>query len=140
MAAARAFVMLIITATLLLGPAGSASGAEPDDPSLLLILDASGSMQARFGKDTRIAAAKQALHQLIEALPADSRVGLRVYGHRVPNSNRKKGCRDTELVVPVRVLDRRVLHERIGRIRSRGFTPIGASLRAAASDLRGSRN
>lgn len=140
MAAARAFVMLIISTTLLLGLAASASAAQPDEPSLLLILDASGSMQAQFGKDTRIVAAKQALHQLIDALPTDSRVGLRVYGHRVPNSDRRRGCRDTELVVPVRVLNRRVLHERIDRIRSRGFTPIGASLRAAGSDLRGSRN
>ena len=140
MAAGRAVVMLIVATTLLLGCVGSASAAPADEPSLLLILDASGSMQAPFGNGSRIDAAKRALHQLIEALPEDSRVGLRVYGHRVPNSDRRRGCRDTELVMPVRVLNRPLLHQRIDRIRSRGFTPIGASLRAASSDLRGSRN
>lgn len=115
---------------------------DEEAPALLVILDASGSMQAQLGRTTRIAAAKDALRQLIAALPDQSRVGLRIYGHRVPNTNKKKGCKDTQLVVPVKRLDRTALRKAIGGVRPRGFTPIGASLRAAVKDLpaEGSRN
>jgi hypothetical protein len=58
------------------------------DVALLLILDASGSMQARLGDATRIAAAKDAVRDLVGGLSRDARVGLRVYGSRVGNGTR----------------------------------------------------
>jgi Ca-activated chloride channel family protein len=62
-------------------------------------------------------------------------VGLRVYGHRVPNTDKVRGCRDTELVVPVGPLDREVMIAAIGGFEARGFTPIGLSLREAVGDF-----
>jgi Ca-activated chloride channel family protein len=110
--------------------------------ALLLILDASGSMQARLGNGTRIAAAKDAVRDLVRALPRNAKVGLRVYGSRVGNENPNRGCRDSKLIAPVRRLDRVRLRRRVGAVRARGFTPIGLSLLSATSDLSrgGSRN
>jgi Ca-activated chloride channel family protein len=100
-----------------------------------VILDASGSMAARLGPGTRMAAAKQAVRDLVAALPQESRVGLRVYGHRVPNTDRRRGCKDTQLVAPVRRLDRARLRARVNAITAHGFTPIGESLRLGFRDL-----
>ena len=110
--------------------------------ALLLIVDASGSMQARLGDGTRIDAAKEAVRDLVGALPRSARVGLRVYGSRVGNDDPRSGCRDSELIAPVRRLDRARLRRRVGAVRARGFTPIGLSLLRATDDLPpgGSRN
>lgn len=123
-------VMLVLFAT----PAGAQEEAD-EAASLLLILDASGSMQAKLGNGVRLDAAKQALDELIDALPEESRVGLRVYGHRVPNTDPARGCKDTELVASVRPLDRKTLRAKVRAVKARGFTPMAESLLQGAEDL-----
>jgi Ca-activated chloride channel family protein len=105
-------------------------------PSLLIVMDASKSMSKPAGAgQTRLQAAKAALRTLVRGLPDGTRVGLRLYGHRVSGATRAEGCRDTELVVPVGPLDRGRLVARIDSYEAVGFTPIGRALRAAADDL-----
>lgn len=112
--------------------AGQPTGLAP----VLLVLDASGSMNADDGTGrAKIEAAKEALRALVTELPEGSPVGLRVYGHRVPNTDRENGCRDTELIVPVGPLSEPVMLSAIDSFSATGFTPIGESLRAAMSDL-----
>lgn len=107
-----------------------------DPPSLLLIMDSSGSMKASDGAGgTKIQAAKGALNGVVDALPDEAQVGLRVYGHRVPNTDKARGCKDTELIVPVAPLDRSSMKQRIASFDAKGFTPIGLSLQKAAADL-----
>ncbi len=115
-----------------------APSGEEGTPALLLILDASGSMKADDGSGrVKIAASQEALIQMVDALPEGAPVGLRVYGHRVSNAAKDKaeGCLDTELVVPVQALDRRAMKRAIDQVQARGWTPVGASLRAAEQDL-----
>ena len=135
---------LVVGVVALFGPlaGGAVARQASGDVALLLILDASGSMQARLGDSTRIAAAKDAVRDLVGALPRDARVGLRVYGSRVGNEDPNRGCRDSRVVAPVRRLDRARLKRGVRSVRARGFTPIGLSLRRAAADLPrgGSRN
>lgn len=103
---------------------------------VVLVLDASGSMNADDGTGrTKLDTAKEALRQLVRELPDGAPVGLRVYGHRVPNTDMARGCQDTELVVPVGPLDRPALLSAIDSYQARGFTPIGTALQAAAADL-----
>jgi len=82
-------------------PARDRAGKE-DEPALRLIMDASGSMNASDGgaapKSRRLRARSTASSN---ALPEDSLVGLRVYGHRIPNTDKARGCKDTELIAPV---------------------------------------
>lgn len=106
---------------------------------VLLVLDASGSMRADDGTGrSKLDAAKEALLRLVEELPDGTQVGLRVYGHRVPRSQgRTAGCGDTELVAPVAPLDRARLRTAIQGFEANGYTPIGASLRAALNDMPG---
>jgi hypothetical protein len=52
-------------------------------PQLELILDASGSMKRKIGVRMMIDDANDAMVQIIEGLPDDLQVGLRIYGHRI---------------------------------------------------------
>ena len=135
---------LVLLCLLLLTVAASAAAQPAPAPSerpsglapVLFILDASGSMAGDDGTGrTKIDAARDALRQLIGELPDGAPIGLRVYGHRVPDSDRANGCRDTELVVPVGPLERGRMIAAIDALAPTGFTPIGESLRAALGDL-----
>ena len=104
--------------------------------AMLIILDASGSMN-EVDEDgvPFIDKAKAAVVELIDALPDDLDVGLRVYGHREPNTDPVRGCLDTELVAPVAPLDRDAIRTAVEGIDASGYTPIGLSLQQAANDL-----
>jgi Mg-chelatase subunit ChlD len=117
-------------------PQAGADAEEVDDSSLLLIMDSSGSMNSR-GPDGEklIDSAKGALNDLVAGLPDEKEVGLRVYGHTVPNDDEENGCKDTELIHPVGPLDREGLTGAIESYDAKGFTPIGLSLEEAANDL-----
>lgn len=131
-------------------PAGSDDSAPPaedgDDTetsdvgdesgALLLIMDSSGSMNSRGDNGERlIDLAKGSLRAVVENLPDEKHVGLRVYGHRYSNTDEENGCQDTELIHPVEALDRPGLLESIDGYDAQGFTPIGLSLSEGAKDL-----
>jgi Ca-activated chloride channel family protein len=125
----------------LLGLAGPAAAQDTGQGSVLIVLDASKSMNEPAGNGgTRLDAAKAALEGLIPALPRGAQVGLRVYGSQVSEASRAAGCRDTRLVLPVGPLDAGTLRSRVQGLQGKGRTPIGRSLLAAAADLpRGGR-
>ncbi len=114
----------------------SVASAQAPEGAILLIMDASGSMEARDADGVRLMdGAKDALRGVVDTLPDGTHVGLRVYGHREPNTDQERGCQDTELISPVQPLDREAMRAAIDSFEPSGFTPIGASLQAAADDL-----
>jgi Ca-activated chloride channel homolog len=111
--------------------------AEPvDDARLLLLLDSSGSMKEPDASGaTKIDAAKKALNTVVDRLPAQAQVGLRVYGAERLAPSHPRACTDTELVVPVGRADAAALNRAIAGYLPAGQTPIAYSLRKAAADL-----
>lgn len=106
------------------------------DGALLLIMNASGSMNETDDNGVRlIDGAKQALNGVVDALPGGTPVGLRVYGHRVSNTDRARGCEDTELIQPIEPFDPAAMKQTIASFEAKGFTPVGYSLQQAANDL-----
>ncbi len=128
--------MALLVFVMTVGPAALAPAQTEASGAVLLILDASGSMDRVDDSGTRlIDGAKNALREIVERLPTDANVGLRVYGHRTSNDDPVAGCVDTELVVPVGPIDREALYAAIDSFDAGGFTPIGLSLQEAAADL-----
>jgi len=103
--------------------------------NLEIVLDVSGSMNARLGTGTRWQTALAVLQSVVARLPDDFNVGLRVYGHRLPSTS-PQTCRDTELLVPIVKLDRNRFLSALAYLRPRGETPLVYSALQAAADLK----
>jgi Ca-activated chloride channel family protein len=114
-------------------PADESGG---DYGRMLLVLDSSGSMaEPAGGGESKMEAARAALTRVVEALPTDSAVGLRVYGAKVFSKKQKGACSDSQLVVPTGTDNRAELTRAIKRFKPYGETPIAHALQQAAKDL-----
>lgn len=105
--------------------------------ALELVLDASGSMRsakAKVNGKRKMEVAREVMHGIINALPDDTRVGLRFYGHRRKEGS-KGACEDTELVAPITRLDRKRLNDAVDAVKALGSTPIAYSVARACEDL-----
>lgn len=104
---------------------------------ILFILDASNSMNANWGGQTRIEAAKELLVKTIDSLngSANLQIALRVYGHQSPITATYQDCNDTKLEVPFGPDNFMKVRNKIRTIMAKGTTPIARSLEAAASDF-----
>ncbi len=123
-----AFVALLLSA-LLFPPAVAAKTIE-------LILDASGSMNARLpAGDTRLAAAKAAVGKVVAGLPQDTELAFRAYGHQSPRE--KHDCNDTQLLVNFGAAGSNGAQVDAGAkaLAARGYTPITRVLELAAKDF-----
>ncbi len=103
--------------------------------NLLIILDLSGSMNLPLGKSTRIGTARQVLHDVLQRIPDDFKVGLRLYGHRY-GSRQKETCTDSELRIPIQPLNRADILKTIDATKPRGETPLVYSVLQAINDLK----
>jgi Ca-activated chloride channel family protein len=126
----------------MLAAAGALTGVVPaaadEAPKVLLLLDVSGSMNAKLDSGgTKFAAAKKALKQVAAALPAGTQVGLRVYGSDVKEEQDKNpaACTDTRLVLPIGPLDATRMNAAVDSFDAQGATPIAYSMGKAVDDL-----
>lgn len=122
-------------------PAGVAAADEPaaeEPPKVELVLDVSGSMRARdIDGKSRMAAAKQAFNEVLDAVPEEVELGIRTLGADYPGDDRKRGCKDTRQLYPVGPLDRTEAKAAVATLAPTGWTPIGPALLGAAEDLEG---
>jgi Ca-activated chloride channel family protein len=104
---------------------------------ILFILDASNSMNAQWGSQTRIQAAKEILANAVDSLKgtANLEIALRVYGHQSPITATFQDCNDTKLEIPFGADNFDKVKYRIKSIEAKGTTPIARSLEAAADDF-----
>ncbi|MGW4161521.1 VWA domain-containing protein [Streptomyces sp. NPDC004788] len=117
------------------GPAAADSAKE--SPKVELVLDVSGSMRARdIDGQSRMAAAKQAFNEVLDAVPQEVRLGIRTLGADYPGQDRERGCKDTRQLYPVGPLDRTEAKTAVATLAPTGWTPIGPALLGAADDLK----
>ncbi|MFI9253904.1 VWA domain-containing protein [Streptomyces sp. NPDC053069] len=107
-------------------------------PKVELVLDVSGSMRARdIDGGSRMAAAKQAFNEVLDATPQEVQLGIRTLGANYRGSDRKEGCKDTAQLYPVGPLNRTDAKTAVATLQPTGWTPIGPALLKAADDLNG---
>jgi hypothetical protein len=130
-----AFASVALCAGLLPSTA-FAQSCNTADRSVLLILDSSGSMNARLPNgETRIAVAQGAIKGVAAFIPGKAQVSLRLYGAQSPS--RDKNCQDTNLAVPFATAEANAgaITSAIDGAKARGYTPIALSLQQAAGDF-----
>ncbi|MFI2764968.1 VWA domain-containing protein [Streptomyces echinatus] len=120
-------------------PAGAvADETEQAAPKVELVLDVSGSMRTRdIDGGTRMAAAKQAFNEVLDATPEEVELGIRTLGANYHGNDRKEGCKDTAQLYPVGPLNRTDAKTAVATLAPTGWTPIGPALLKAADDLNG---
>ena len=90
---------LVALAAAAYSSASLAQSCNTADRSVLLILDASGSMNAKLPNgETRMAVAQRAIKGVAGFVPAQAQLSLRMYGAQ--SAARQKNCQDTHLAVP----------------------------------------
>lgn len=138
--ATGAFGLLAAVVCGLVFPTAAVADDEParESPKVELVLDVSGSMRARdVDGMSRMAAAKQAFNEVLDAVPDEVRLGIRTLGANYPGRDRKTGCLDSKQLYPVGRVDRTEAKAAVATLRPTGWTPIGLALRGASKDLAG---
>ncbi|MEU1400956.1 VWA domain-containing protein [Streptomyces sp. NPDC005728] len=127
-----------LTAGLAAPAPAVADETEQAAPKVELVLDVSGSMRTRdIDGGTRMAAAKQAFNEVLDATPEEVRLGIRTLGANYRGNDRVTGCKDTEQLYPVGPLNRTEAKTAVATLAPTGWTPIGPALQKAAADLDG---
>lgn len=130
--------LLVVLGLLVAAPAPAPAAADEaaQRGRMVLVLDSSGSMAEPTGSGgTRIEAAREGLTQVVDALPTDAQVGMRVYGATVFEKSQPGACEDSQLVVPLGQGNREALKAAVAAYQPYGETPIGYALRQAAGDV-----
>lgn len=102
-----------------------------------LVLDASGSMAKEIDGKSMMDIAKESIVQILDLLPENANVGLRVYGHKGNNTKAGKAesCNSSELIHPIEKLNVAAIKEKLAPITSTGWTPIAKSIELGAKDF-----
>ncbi|GIN20666.1 MAG TPA: VWA domain-containing protein [Bacillus bacterium] len=105
--------------------------------NVLVLLDASGSMGKDLGGETQMAAAKKAITNFVEGLPAEANVGLRIYGHEGTgsDSDKARSCASSDLIYPIGKYDKADFRTSLEKAQPAGWTPIQLAINEAQEDL-----
>ena len=103
--------------------------------TVLLVFDASGSMEEKIKGETKIHIAKRVLEDVLQKADSDVNIGLRVYGSGKPTGSPSLDCTDSKLLVFPGTNNRRSIISEVYKILPFGFTPITFSLSQAVRDL-----
>jgi hypothetical protein len=131
MAGRRALLAGVAILTFVAAPADAQEGR-----SIALILDASGSMNAKLASgQTRIEAAKAAVAAFVDKLDPKTRLSYRVYGHQSPTKD--KNCKDSELLVDFGAAgaNKNAILAKTKDVKAQGYTPITHVIQLAAADV-----
>ncbi|MFC9280603.1 VWA domain-containing protein [Streptomyces collinus] len=138
LAAGVCALLAALTAGLAFPGPAAADETEQAAPKVELVLDVSGSMRTRdIDGGTRMAAAKQAFNEVLDATPEEVQLGIRTLGANYHGNDRRTGCKDTAQLYPVSTLDRTEAKTAVATLSPTGWTPIGPALLKAADDLNG---
>ncbi len=127
------FVCIITnTVTIIAQP----SGYSPKTQRILIILDASGSMNAKWQKQSRFEIAKNILIALTDSMYRINKnveFGLRILGHQYHKD--LNNCTDSKLEVPFGKNNSLQLKSVLDKVVPKGQTPLAYSLLQAAYDF-----
>ena len=128
--------LLLVVPPFDVSPAYADETASNEPAKIDLVLDVSGSMAAAdVDGRTRISVAQEAFNEVVDALPSETELGIRVLGATYDGDNKTIACQDTQQLIPVSTIDKTEAKNAIATMTPTGYTPVGLALREAAEDL-----
>jgi Ca-activated chloride channel homolog len=106
-------------------------GAAQENPRIMLVLDASGSMWGKIEGKTKIEIARDVIAGFLKKLDPNVEIGLVVYGHR-----QKGDCNDIETLIPMGKATAGKIIAIVNKINPKGKTPLSHAVQHAAKELR----
>lgn len=105
--------------------------------NIQILLDASGSMASQVNGGVKMELAKEAITEFASALPENTQVSLRVYGHKGTNTPEGKelSCATTEEVYPLGEYNKAEFSAALEQFGPTGYTPLASAIEAAGKDL-----
>ena len=127
-------LLMVLCSALILLHVSLLPAQKPDDSQprrAIIVLDASGSMQAPIDGTAKIDIAKQVIHDLVETVDPALHLGLLAYGHR-----KKRDCGDIQLLIPAKPVNKNAFLRKVDAIKAVGMTPLTDAVIAAAKSLK----
>ncbi|MBS4192821.1 VWA domain-containing protein [Bacillus sp. FJAT-49705] len=102
-----------------------------------ILLDASGSMQAKIQGKSKMDSAKEAIQSFGDKLPKNAEVSLRVYGHKGSGSQEDKelSCSSTEEIFHGQGKQTDQIKTALQDVEPVGWTPIANALESVKQDI-----
>jgi Ca-activated chloride channel family protein len=123
---ATAFLTVAVVPRAIAQP--TQAGSDTELPSVMLIVDGSGSMWGKLGADTKSYAVRDALKQRLPGVAA--RIGLSTFGYR-----RTGDCSDAHVVAEIGENDPERYAPFIEKFNPRGKGPVAEGLKVAAEHM-----
>ncbi len=99
------------------------------------LLDLSGSMMKRIEGVPQIDLAKKSFREALKVIPTNELVAVRVFAHRIEQSNKLGSCQDTELVYPFAPVNLDSIEKVLNKLEPKGYTPLAYGLEKSGEDL-----
>lgn len=105
--------------------------------NVILVMDASGSMNAMSDGKSKMSIAKTSAGVLVDKMKNDANLGVISYGHIGGNSQAEKSasCNGIEEIYYFGAIDSKIVKSKINNLPAKGWTPIAKSLAKAKTIL-----
>jgi hypothetical protein len=121
---------VLLTSILLMFPVLASAATDVE-----FLLDLSGSMMKRIDGVPQIDLAKKSFREALKVIPANELVAVRVFAHRIEQSNKLGSCQDTELIYPFAAVNLESIEKVLGKLEPKGYTPLAYGLEKSGEDL-----
>lgn len=111
--------------------------AKKQKTNVVILMDASGSMKAEIGGESRMVLAKQAIEDFTSQLSDDVNVALFAYGHKGAGTeaDKKLSCSSIDELYPLAAYDKGSFHEALESFQASGWTPLAGAMEKAQEYL-----
>ncbi|MBW7960240.1 VWA domain-containing protein [Patescibacteria group bacterium] len=112
---------------------------ESQKRNVLIVLDASGSMDLQISGQKRMDLAKQAIKDYVNQASETTNIGLMIYGHKGSNNVADKpvSCSTAETIGQIGTVNPQNIDTILSPIKSTGWTLIGKAINEAVKDFAG---
>ncbi|WP_312094186.1 VWA domain-containing protein [Niallia sp.] len=106
--------------------------------NVLVLMDASGSMNGQIEGKTKMELAKVAIGKFMEQIPSDANVSLIAYGHVGSSANvdKAKSCSSVESVYSLSVYQAENFTNSLNSFQASGWTPLAGAIKKAEEILK----